>query len=529
MNNLSKFLCLSFCLLMLVCVFTACDSVENSEVPSSKNNETRATDGGSQENQPHEHSFGDWTTIKEATCTEDGSKQRGCSFCSETETEEILASHDEIQHNAKSPTCTEIGWNAYVTCLRCDYTTYTETKPALGHDEVKHEAKVANCIQKGWDAYITCSRCNYSTYAEKAALGHTVVIDEAVAPTCTTSGLTEGKHCSICNNTLIEQEKISPLSHEWTTTYEYDKDVHWKKCRCCDATTAKVAHNLGANGYCRTCNNPIAGSEGVVYLLSSDGTYAEVIDYSGTFSRIVIAEEYEGVPVTKISSKAFEGKKITSIAIPSSVTSIGNDAFYDCDALTSITIPNSVTSIGSSAFSGCSSLTSITIPNSVMSIGSSAFSGCRNVIETINGVSYVGNVLIAFDNSAALVSIREGTTIIANSAFSGASKLRVVTIPDSVTSIGECAFAYCSSLTSVTIPDSVTSIGSYAFLDCRSLTSITIPDSVTSIGYAAFKYCRSLTDIYFTGTKAEWNAIDKFWANIPSSATIHFNYVPSES
>ena len=73
----------------------------------------------------------------------------------------------------------------------------------------------------------------------------------------------------------------------------------------------------------------------------------------------------------------------TSITIPSSVTSIGSYAFYNCSSLTSITIPSSVTSIGSYAFYNCSSLTSITIPNSVTSIGRDAFGYCSN-LKTIN-------------------------------------------------------------------------------------------------------------------------------------------------
>ena len=80
---------------------------------------------------------------------------------------------------------------------------------------------------------------------------------------------------------------------------------------------------------------------------------------------------------------------------------------------------------------------------------------------------------------------------------------------EKVTGIDNGAFSHCTGLTSITIPSSVTSIGSWAFFGCTGLTSITIPDSVTSIGGSAFYSCTGLTSITYTGTKAEWNAIDK--------------------
>ena len=159
------------------------------------------------------------------------------------------------------------------------------------------------------------------------------------------------------------------------------------------------------------------------------------------------------------------------IAIPNSVTSIGDYTFDGCTGMTSITIPNSITSIGNSAFRDCSGLTSVTIPNSVTSIGNQAFSGCSSLTYVTIGNSVISIGELAFYSCLGLTS---------------------VTIPNSVTSIGDDAFAYCSSLTSITIGNSVTSIGVGTFVYCSSLTSITIGNSVTSIGDYAFYGCNGL-------------------------------------
>ncbi|WP_445709918.1 leucine-rich repeat domain-containing protein [Flavobacterium sp.] len=112
------------------------------------------------------------------------------------------------------------------------------------------------------------------------------------------------------------------------------------------------------------------------------------------------------------------------------VTSIGVDAFKNCNGLTSVTIPNSLTSISQNSFRNCNGLTSVTIPNSVTSIGTSAFFGCNGLTS--------------------------------------------LTIGNSVTIIGLYAFRDCSLLTSVTIPNSVTSIGSYAFYQCTGLNAVNV-------------------------------------------------------
>ena len=129
---------------------------------------------------------------------------------------------------------------------------------------------------------------------------------------------------------------------------------------------------------------------------------------------------------------------------------LGDYAFYGCSGLTSLTIPSSVTSIGASAFEGCNGLTSLVIPSGVTSIGDKAFHGCSGLIS---------------------LTIPSSVTSIGWSAFSGCSGLTSLTIPSSVTMISGEVFSGCSGLTSLVIPSSVTLISRSAFSGCSALTS----------------------------------------------------------
>ena len=136
-----------------------------------------------------------------------------CTRCDYSTYNEIPAlGHDLIYHAPRQPSCTEVGWEAYDTCSRCDYTTYNEI-PALGHDLVYHEARKPSCTEIGWEAYDTCTRCDYSNYTELPALGHDLIDHEAKTPSCTEIGWDAYENCSRCDYTTYNE--IPALGHAW--------------------------------------------------------------------------------------------------------------------------------------------------------------------------------------------------------------------------------------------------------------------------------------------------------------------------
>ena len=198
--------------------------------------------------------------------------------------------------------------------------------------------------------------------------------------------------------------------------------------------------------------NPFYNWDGKLECLSPNFIYEDDVLFNKGKSKII----------------SFRNQNIESYVIPTSVTSIGDNAFTVCRSLSKIVIPSSVTSIGSGAFSFCRSLSDIIIPSSVTSIGDNAFRYCSSLSDIV---------------------IPSSVTSIGKGAFSYCRSLPKIVIPSSVTSIGDHAFDGCDSLSEIVIPSSVTNIGDWAFSGCDSLSEIVIPSSVTSIGDSAFYNC----------------------------------------
>ena len=228
-------------------------------------------------------------------------------------------------------------------------------------------------------------------------------------------------------------------------------------------------------------DNPFSGCYGLEQIIVELGN--AVYDSRGNCNAIIYTS----------TNQLISGCKNT--IIPSSVTSIGNYAFYNCQGLTGVLdISNSVISIGSSAFYDCNGLTgSLDIPNSVTSIGIGAFQGCSGLIS---------------------LTIPSSITTISGAAFNGCSGLTSLTIPNSVTSFGISAFRGCTGLTSLTIPNAVTSIGNYAFYNCRNLESvIMLSPSVPTLGSNAFSGTNANCYFYVPYPSLEDYKTAAIWSN----------------
>ncbi len=232
---------------------------------------------------------------------------------------------------------------------------------------------------------------------------------------------------------------------------------------------------------------------------------------------------------------------VRKILIQDGVTSIGENAFSQCESLSEVYLPNSLTKIGASAFEGCTSLQSIRLPAGVSSIGDYAFSECERLSafqlapdSPVFSVSEDG-VLFTRDRKT-LVCYPAGKTVssyqvpfatveIGVGAFRGCANLSEILIPDSVTKINDAAFLFCSGLTEVILPNHLQRLNYMAFAGCDGLARLSIPLALTHVEPYAFYGCKSLMDIHYAGTAEQWSAVQTEEGNDPL-LTAEKHYLP---
>ncbi len=171
--------------------------------------------------------------------------------------------------------------------------------------------------------------------------------------------------------------------------------------------------------------------------------------------------------------------------------------------LTSITLPSTLTTLSVNAFMGCGNLYDITLPSSLTAIPDNAFNGCINLVA---------------------LNLPSGITSIGSGAFNGCTQLALINLPDAIQTIGGSAFRYCQLTPSLSLPSNLIVLDGYAFGNCTNLTTVYFNSTLNTLHRNAFYQSSSITDIYVPWSEgaisnAPWGA---------TNATIHYNYSPSQ-
>lgn len=252
-----------------------------------------------------------------------------------------------------------------------------------------------------------------------------------------------------------------------------------------DATTLVVSGEINALDF-----EFIADS--MKDLTSLDLSQATITAYSG--EKLFTGKT--SANANTLPSYALAGTKITSIALPTTLTEIGEGALSSTP-LTSITIPSSVKTIGMGAFSNCDGLTTIEIPSNVTTLASFAFSGCDNLnTANISNINIINESTFAQCKGLQNVSTSNALSEIKSSAFNGCLALQSFTFGNSLSSIGDNAFRNTGLIAiDMTSCNNLKKIGAWAFAECLSLNTATLNDNTAEIGEGAFFNDNALTSL----------------------------------
>ena len=363
---------------------------------------------------------------------------------------------------------------AVTTMTACATSTHTHT-----YNTSKWESN----DEYHWHA----STCDHKDKQGDKAL-HKLNVTDALEATCETDGYIEGV-CEVCNK---EVKRVLPkLGHKFSEhILAYNEEGHWHPvvCEHDDVEVTVIPHSPSSNGMCEC-------GYGVKFKFTKNRTGYTFEGYEATSVKAVtVPESYEGLPVNAVAAYAFENATdVEAVTIPSSVKTIGREAFRGCVNLKTLTLAEGIEKIEPAVFEGCESLTSVELPNTLTYIGAYAFQGCAG-LEEINlpsGLSTLGEQVFSGCESLLAIEVPAGIKIIEKNMFRNCESLASVTLNSGLTDIDAQVFAGCAALTEITLPSGIKYLGQSVF--ARSgLTSITLPETVSYLGAYAFNDCKSL-------------------------------------
>ena len=479
------------------------------------------------------HTYGDWQTVTAATCTEKGLQKHYCTACS---WEDILTNTlDKLPHDLYVTVDTrqiqQTGETVYAHTVvekcryECDYYAVIGETAVHVHNEVDTVITPATCTEPG-SVVVKCKvpGCGDVFLTEELPpLGHHVV--DGV---CTRCG--EGNFSSEGLKFTLSSDKTYYIVSGIGTC----KDT---KIHIPDTHLGKPVQEIGRGAF--------AWNSTITSVIIPDSV--TVIEESAFFACIGLTDVTIGNGVVSVGVGAFQScTGLTELTIPDSVTTLGDYSFASCTGLTGLVIGKSVETIGESAFLNCSGLKELTVSESVAVMGKNAFGSCfylenirfnaaamndldvktawiydpfayagqngNGLTVTIgSNVTKVPACLFRENTAITQVIFAEGSTCetIGAYAFYHCENLTHIGMADSVKMIEAYAFCSCDNLETVTIGKGVTTVGESAFDYCTGITEITVPVTVTNIGDKAFRDCTGLETIYYEGTTAQWNQIQK--------------------
>lgn len=430
-------------------------------------------------NHKDEHNFGEWTVVKAATCTENGTETRSCSHCDLIESREVEAlGHDIEHHDSKAATCTDKGWESYDTCSRCDYTTYKEIA-SLGH-KYGNAVTAPTCTDKGFTTH-TCAVCGNSykdSYTD--ALGH----DYA-----------KGK-CTRCG--AIDPDYIPAPDVKITTTSTGKPNISWTAVngvvkywiyRSTDGKNFKYYDSITSTSYTNLSTNV-----GTIYYYKVKSVNANGAE--SDFSEVVSIRCTPAAPTLSITTAS--GKpKISWNAVDGATrywiyrsTDGQNYEFYDGTVSTSYT--NTSATVGQAYYYKVKAIAAVNGQNVASALSAAKSIRCNPAAPSLSITTSNGKPKISWE------------------AVDGAAKYWIYRSTDGKN------FSYYDTITKTAYTNISTDAGTTYYYKVRAVSE---NDAISVLSAAKSVQCRPGTPNLIIGTSAgkpniTWNTVDdavKYW------------------